>query len=126
MPAPPKDLAAILMSPPPKDFAAILKALGSASGTIRVTDDTLDLMADAFRAEADHWLYRRQPRADGSTRRFEIVRLEKPAYVTEHNEAVRIESLTRHECPDHHEAEEWLRTFQGRAGMMAAIKKVLT
>lgn len=108
---------------PPKEFAAILKALGSTPSTFHVTDDTLDLMADAFRVEADHWQWRRWTSAGPS--RFQVVRWSKPVYEN-YNEETRVESLTRHECSDHHQAEGWLRTFQGRAGMMAAIKKVMT
>lgn len=83
------------------------------------SEDVLDKMADAYRAEERRWKWQRRPVEGKPYDRYEIVRFDdidsRDAKIT------RVESMTHHECKDHHEADGWRNTFAGRAAMTAAM-----
>lgn len=92
-----------------------------------LNDATLDKMDAVYREEYARWGWRR--RLEPSLSRFEVVRFDGPAadfvHINPSNcipNVTRIESLTNRECRDKHEAAGWVRTFAGRAAIMASIQ----
>lgn len=92
----------------------------SNSFVLVLNDTTLDKMADAYRAEERRWKWQRRSVEGKPYDRYEIVRFDdidsRTAQIT------RVESMTHHECKDHHEADGWRNTFAGRAAVMAAMQ----
>lgn len=81
----------------------------------------IDRMVAAYRAEADRWCWRYRVPHDkrGS---FELVRNSSPKNDINADEYFQITLLSRRECADRHHAEGRLRTYRGRAAMIAALE----
>ncbi len=88
------------------------------NATSRETD-CFDAMQAAYKAEYDRWDWRAREKKRGSP--YEIVRNSSPNNDIIDDTYFEIIMLTKRECENIAQAENWLEAYRGRAAMRAAL-----
>lgn len=82
--------------------------------SVRRTDETIDRCVAAYNEESNRWDYRRIYAPPGQRDRFMLTHRAADGCYSEIK-------LTYRECKDSDDAQAWVRTYQSRAAMRAAL-----